>query len=962
MNNHIQVTLKSSTIEMNLNSPEESIYLVPELEGLTTLPEIRTSSGVNAGADGGWTSAQLFDARLISMRLVIANEDIAVVESKRRLLNTLLAQGRNEELALNITTEAGNAYTVNVRVTSVSASLDRVLHKQDFLIQFRADDPLIYGSTEGGGVEAILNVQKALGGFAIPFTFPLAIGGGSDGTVVQNVGTETVYPIITLYGNLHSPTVINRTTNQQLQIIADLASDIIWGQSQTAQGEYISITNELDIPAKLASVEMLGKATQTTYSGKNLMPLEPYRFGYYYGTAVGTQVEYDITSAASQVSFTPRADGTSTMAVSASWRGTYFMSQALTAGTYYLNLNGATTTGNLGASVYVMDSDHKITRQILNTTATPITNQLQMAITLAEGETYISVGIGVRTTSGTITLGTLMLSAGSTATAYEPYVGGTPAPNPDYPQPISVVTGENVVKIEGKNLWSPDNAQAFVTAVNNSSQASIETYDGKNCLSFQPNAGYGSYSTKNFTLEVEFQENTQYTMSFDEYSTASNRHVTIRYTDGTYTTYPETSANTWNHVVLTSTAGKTIAYIAPNYTAGTTHIDIDTLQLEEGTQASQYEPYQGQELKVNLGKNLFNVLSVGEVTDHLVNNQDGTITVTTYPNNTFVNCNKTLAELAPTLRVGDIATLSATTTGTGKTIYITNSGGSWSFGGTKTITSAMLAGQVCFYASGVNTTATISDIQIERGSTATDYAPYFTPIELAKIGTYQDRIYKDEGKWYIEKKIGKVVLDGSDDEGWANESGNAYIPIRDAKGTSATPIVSDHFRYVVSLSAWGDMRFGMSNNNLVAYKGVTEKGSLSNFRTWLASNPTTVYYALATPTTTEITNEALIAQLEALESASLYLGLNNIGTETQNAMPTLDIGYYTSYEKQTDVVVIDSQANTITMNGLDIYNLMTEGSEFIEIAPGDNVMLLTSTQTSDDGYAEVKYKQGYLSI
>ena len=264
-----------------------------------------------------------------------------------------------------------------------------------------------------------MNVQKALGGFAIPFTFPLAIGGGSDGTVVQNVGTETVYPIITLYGNLHSPTVINRTTNQQLQIIADLASDIIWGQSQTAQGEYISITNELDIPAKLASVEMLGKATQTTYSGKNLMPLEPYRFGYYYGTAVGTQVEYDITSAASQVSFTPRADGTSTMAVTASWRGTWFMSQALTAGTYYLNLNGATTTGNLGASVYVMDSDHKITRQILNTTATPITNQLQMAITLAEGETYISVGIGVRTTSGTITLGTLMLSAGSTATAYE---------------------------------------------------------------------------------------------------------------------------------------------------------------------------------------------------------------------------------------------------------------------------------------------------------------------------------------------------------------------------------------------------------------------------------------------------------------------------------------------------------------------------------------------------------------
>ena len=645
--------------------------------------------------------------------------------------------------------------------------------------------------------------------------------------------------------------------------IGAVTNGISWSGIQTAQGEYIQVTNALDIPAKLASVEMFGKAEQTTYSGKNLIP----------NTLT--------TGTTNGLTYTPQPDGT----IKLTGRATARVEP------YLYNNSSAPLT--FPAGTYKNTSTYPIILYAGGYNLFPAGGSL----TFSEAKSVTQVYFRVEYTGTTLneTYYPQIIASTTTDETYEKYVGGTPAPNPEFPMPISVVTGENAVKIEGKNLWSPDNAQAFVTAVNNSSQASIETYDGKNCLSFQPNAGYGSYSTKNFTLEVEFQENTQYTMSFDEYSTASNRHVTIWYTDGTYTTYPATSANTWNHVVLTSTAGKTIAYIAPNYTAGTTHIDIDTLQLEEGTQASQYEPYQGQELKVNLGKNLFNVLSVGEVTDHLVNNQDGTITVTTYPNNTFVNCNKTLAELAPTLRVGDIATLSATTTGTGKTIYITNSGGSWSFGGTKTITSAMLAGQVCFYASGVNTTATISDIQIERGSTATDYAPYFTPIELAKIGTYQDRIYKSDGKWYIEKQVGKVVLDGTED-GWT-WADTARYAIATAN-IGAREAISDHFTYVnyTGHASTASPSFDISSN--LASIGFHDKDitPLNNFKTWLSTHPTTVYYALAEPVDEEITNEALIAQLDALESASLYLGVNNIGTETLNAVPTLKIEYYTEVD------------------------------------------------------------------
>ena len=811
MNNHIQVTLKSSTIEMNLNSPEESIYLVPELEGLTTLPEIRTSSGVNAGADGGWTSAQLFDARLISMRLVIANEDIAVVESKRRLLNTLLAQGRNEELALNITTEAGNAYTVNVRVTSVSASLDRVLHRQDFLIQFRADDPLIYGSTEGGGVEAILNVQKALGGFAIPFTFPLAIGGGSDGTVVQNVGTETVYPIITLYGNLHSPTVINRTTNQQLQIIADLASDIIWGQSQTAQGEYIQITNELSLEAPLASVEMLGKAEQ---------------------------------------------DGT---------------------------------------------------------------------------------------------------------------------PTPDSPVDVQVVTGENVLSITGKNLC-PDTSEGYWVG----------------------SAGTNAGRTANDSgVAIPVRPNTYYAVS----TTTTQARYRCAWADAT-TTVGGASLTTALFFSADNTSGSHTGSSGSHKYLIINATDLSAIQLELGSTASDYEAYQAQEFEVNLGKNLLPIIdgtatirgitatvadgvltlngtSTGSGIFKLTNGIEGAESLApseTWLTEKFPITNLNGANIAIDYQSGTSPQASSAFRIYGSTsTYINQWYPLTSDQATTWASDTQAPSCLCFFfGNGITFSDYKITLQIEKGTSATPFVSYFTPIELAKIGNYQDRIYKADSKWYIEKKVGKVVFDGSETYTFPSTQPSSYVRINttakhfgaDPTGNTLDPSLFKCNNFVGSdiVSARNETFIASTiyatyfcfPNNIAT--------DVATFKTWLASNPTTVYYALATPTTTEITNEALIAQLDALGASSLYVGVNNIGTETQNAMPTLKIEYHTSYEKQTDVVVIDSQANTITMNGLDIYNLMAEGSEFIEIAPGDNIMLLTSTQTSDDGYAEVKYKQGYLSI
>lgn len=460
-------------------------------------------------------------------------------------------------------------------------------------------------------------------------------------------------------------------------------------------------------------------------------------------------------------------------------------------------------------------------------------------------------------------------------------------PTPASPQPISDVTGENVVKIEGKNLINE--SDLFSTLASQFTIADA-TYSGQQCKSIK-RSGNTSY-------DYPLQVNGQATISFDiATGTPSNYYIYIHYTDGTSTEIANGDMTTWQRISATSVANKTIASIRFSLFGwdAANIIYLKNCQLELGSTATAYEPYQGQEFEVNLGKNLLpnnmQTQTLNGVTftvnDDKSITMSGTATARTEPRIYSVSASSSLVKLkAGTTYYNNLPTTLYLYTTTYRVIYPNSS---------YTPTADETATQVYIRIENGETVNTTIYPMLTAGAPSDSYAPYFTPIELAKIGNYQDRIFKADSKWYIEKQVGKI--DMADVAGWALSTGGSLYAPGFAGAHNAKVDVTLSNIFVHNWTAWaGTGKFGItSTGNLWIMTGDTSV-IVSNVRTWLSDKNAIMYYILATPTTTEITNEALIAQLEALGASSLYLGVNNIGTETQNAMPTLKIEYYTEVD------------------------------------------------------------------
>ena len=327
---------------------------------------------------------------------------------------------------------------------------------------------------------------------------------------------------------------------------------------------------------------------------------------------------------------------------------------------------------------------------------------------------------------------------------------------------------------------------------------------------------------------------------------------------------------------ITSTNG----YITVGYRGGGNYIDPREYktQIEKGSVATTYTPYKTpiELCKINDykdriykldhdSKNLYNdTLELGTISSSGVNNSSTTNSRTV--GYTSVEANKTY-------------TISSSINCNIAIRYYDSNKTFLSSGTTAQTPNTFTTPENTAYVRFVFTYMTdLSDlIKLELGNQATTYEPYGT-----------------KGTWFIEKNIGKVVLDGS--ESWVIEANyNRYKTSLSNSSSSTTrqKIMSNYFKY----SGTNEVGVGFIYVNKLYLYPESSITTETSFKNWLSTHNTIVYYVYATPIYTQITDSELINQLNAIE---LLNGLNNISITSNDLTGTYTI-HYNFKEAYTDI-------------------------------------------------------------
>lgn len=523
-------------------------------------------------------------------------------------------------------------------------------------------------------------------------------------------------------------------------------------------------------------------------------------------------------------------------------------------------------------------------------------------------------------------------------------------PTPEAPVEVNTVTGRQEINVVGKNLFNKDNV--ILGKVWN-----------------------GAGNTKRAYGYIKAVQNQRYTVSCQN----NNSDLSIYVVETTVVGSAETPIRQVPvETSLSFTPQANTKYIIIQFATTSNDmtqetVDNSMLQIEKGSEATAYEPYQSQSYELDLGKNLYNA------------NDTTYYGSCTYVSGANTNQYKIKATGTDIIINSQVASGSSYSSGSGtlipckygETIYydIGNSNFTKNFitqynsnkvslgfantgssSGSYTPTNSAceyISIRIGYGSATSGTEYTIAPI-ISKSSNL-DYAPYKTPIELCKIGDYQDYIYKDNNKWYIKREIKKVIFDGSED--WSTRTGGttyAYA-LSDVFDKYRTTGLCNYFQFIEGGASGSQtlecIASANTNGSVNVFTNNSSLNTLANYKTWLGNNNVTVYYVLEDPEDEEITDNTLIGQLNAIENARSYDTTTHINQNTPNKPFIINA---TAVQKGTDTGTVDNIGNIYAKPTIDI-----EGSGIVEIYLDGNQIFNVDLSTINECVIDTTNLEAY---
>lgn len=503
-------------------------------------------------------------------------------------------------------------------------------------------------------------------------------------------------------------------------------------------------------------------------------------------------------------------------------------------------------------------------------------------------------------------------------------------PSPDYPSEVECV--------RGKNLFDGIFELGLIDGVTGQNLANNNYIRSKNYIPVEELTDY-KFSSIDYTGSVyvcEYKADFSYNLTINKQINLSNYFTT----------------------------NKDTKYIRFRPASATTNLDLK-FQLEKGTVATNYLPYDIIQVK-DVGKNLYkygdisdNVSSVYYVNHKLLDN---------FENNTTYTISFDITSSVQPFRIiigyGDDAFQKEMINGT--LPNVNNGHISFTFT-TDDTTYSNLWIRAPRYTTPTTYTTTISNIMLEKGTQATTYELYqentininLQGNELCSLpNNVKDELVIENGRAKIIKRVGKVVLNGDEAFSQDRELTNSfrYYTANFINGVNNISL-SNYFvnSTIGNINSVDEQALTVINSKqLVMRVNKSIATTVVEFKTWLSTHNTTVYYELETPTEID---------LGEVETLSTFKGINNVSLEA-NMQTNMSLTYTAEYEELDKHFLKDVNVSFTKKYGAVNSVVFSRGNGSDNIYRKDNMSIskngLTEIKIADNPFLEGNDRENFI--